>query len=132
MVQARHALHASEVAARVSVIEGNFFEQVPQGFDAYLLSHVLHDWTDEQSITILAALPTRHSRSRASADRRSDLPEGDAPHHGKLMDLLMLTVTGGRERTADEFATLLAAADFKLTRIVPTVTHQSLVEAQPA
>jgi hypothetical protein len=48
------------------------------------------------------------------------------------MDLLMLTVTGGLERTADEFSALLAAADFRLTRVLPTSTHQSVIEAAPA
>jgi hypothetical protein len=60
------------------------------------------------------------------------LPPGDAPHPGKLLDLLMLTVPGGVERTADEYTALLAAASFRLTQIVPTASAVSLVEAVPA
>jgi SAM-dependent methyltransferase len=128
---ARCFLEASGLIARCDVIEGDFFQSVPSGHDAYLLAHVLHDWTDEQSLSIL-----RNCRHAMAQDGKlliieTVLPEGNAPHHAKLMDLLMLTVTGGVERTADEFARLLAAADFKLTRIFPTSTHQSVVEAVP-
>jgi SAM-dependent methyltransferase len=129
--EARRFFETSAVAARCEIIEGDFFKSVPAGYDAYLLAHVLHDWTDAQSLTIL-----RNCRQAIAPDGKlliieAVLPDGDAPHHGKLMDLLMLTVTGGTERTAQEFAELLAAADFKLTRIVPTSTHQSVIEAVP-
>ncbi len=59
------------------------------------------------------------------------LPEGDTPHEGKILDLLMLTVTGGVERTAEEFGKLLSASGFRLTRILPTATEQSIIEAEP-
>jgi SAM-dependent methyltransferase len=129
--QARRFFEASALAARCHVIEGDFFESVPSGYDAYLLAHVLHDWTDEQSLTIL-----RNCRRAIAPDGKlliveAVLLQGDAPHHGKLMDLLMLTVTGGVERTADEFTQLLAKADFRLTQVISTSTHQSVVEAVP-
>jgi hypothetical protein len=129
--EARRFFEASTLAARCDVMEGDFFTSVPSRHDAYLLAHVLHDWTDEQSLTIL-----RNCRQAIAPHGKlliieAVLPDGDAPHHGKLMDLLMLTVTGGAERTAQEFARLLSAADFKLTRIVPTSTHQSVIEAVP-
>jgi hypothetical protein len=60
------------------------------------------------------------------------LPPGNTPHPGKVLDLLMLTVPGGVERTADEYAALLAAASFRLRRIVPTASAVSIVEAVPA
>jgi SAM-dependent methyltransferase len=129
--QARRTIEASGLSGRCDVVEGDFFETVPAGHDAYVLSHVLHDWTDEQALPIL-----RNCRRAIAKDGRlliveAVLPPGDTPHHGKLMDLLMLTVTGGLERTAEEFARLLAAADFELSRILPTSTHQSVVEALP-
>jgi SAM-dependent methyltransferase len=128
---ARCFLEASGLIARCDVIEGDFFQSVPSGHDAYLLAHVLHDWTDEQSLSIL-----RNCRHAMAQDGKlliveTVLPEGNAPHHGKLMDLLMLTVTGGAERTAEEFTRLLAAAGFQLTRIFATSTHQSVIEAVP-
>jgi SAM-dependent methyltransferase len=128
---ARARLQASGLAQRCEVIEGDFFRSVPAGHEAYILAHVLHDWDDGQCVTIL-----RNCRKAVAPRGRlliveAVLPESDAPHHGKLMDLLMLAVTGGRERTGGEFAELLAAADFMLVQVIETSTHQSLIEATP-
>jgi hypothetical protein len=129
--QARHAVQASGLATRCTVVEGDFFKEVPEGQDAYIMSHVLHDWTDEQAATIL-----RNCRRAIAVYGRlliveAVLPSGDTPHYGKLMDLLMLTVTGGVERSADEFAELLSATGFRLSRVISTSTHQSIIEAVP-
>ena len=121
----------SGLAKRWEVVEGDFFESMPFGHDAYILSHVLHDWNDEQYVSIL------RNRRRAMAPEgrllivEAVLPPGDVPHHGKMMDLLMLTVTGGKERTAAEFDDLLAAANFAMARVVSTSTHQSIIDAMP-
>jgi hypothetical protein len=129
--EARESVAASGLSGRCDCVAGDFFKDVPAGHDACVMAHVLHDWTDEQALPIL-----RNCR-RAIADGgrlfivEAVLPPGDAPHHGKMMDLLMLAVTGGLERTAEQFDTLLAAAGFKMTRIVETSTHQSVVEAVP-
>jgi SAM-dependent methyltransferase len=130
--EARRFLQGSGLAARCDVIDGDFFHSVPSGYDAYLLAHVLHDWSDEQALKILGNCRQAIAPEGKLLIIETVLPEGDAPHHAKLMDLLMLTVTGGAERTADEFARLLTAADFRLTRIVPTSTHQGVIEAVPA
>ena len=110
---------------------GNFFDAVPIGHDAYVLAHVLHDWTDGQSLAILGkcrgAIPERGRLLIVEAV----LPDGDTSHHGKLMDLLMLTVTGGVERNAGQFAEMLKSTGFNLTKIYPTTTHQSVIEAVP-
>jgi hypothetical protein len=129
--QARRLIEARGVSARCDAVAGDFFIEVPPSHDAYILAHILHDWTDDQALPIL-----RNCRKAITRDGRlliveAVLPPGDTPHPGKMMDLLMLTVTGGMERTADEFSALLAAADFKLTRVVPISTHQSVVEALP-
>ena len=120
------------LAGRCQVTEGDFFESVPCDHQAYVLSHVLHDWDDGQCVSIL-----RNCRKAIAPNGRlliieAVLPLGDVPHHGKMMDLLMLTVTGGKERTAAEFSDLLVNAKFKISRIVETSTHQSIVEAIPA
>lgn len=130
--RARKRVEASGLAARCDVVAGDFFDAVPAGHDGYVLSHVLHDWNDEQCMAIL-----RNCRKAIAAGGRLliveiVIPAGDTPHHGKQLDLLMLTVTGGIERTAEEFAALLEAAGFRLTRIVSTATPQSIVEAVPA
>lgn len=130
--RARQTIESLGLSARCEVVEGDFFKSVPAGRDAYILSHVLHDWNDEQAVSIL-----RNCRKAMGPDGKlliveAVLPPGDAPHPGKLIDLLMLTVTGGLERRADEYGDLLAAAGLKLARVVPTTIPQSVVEAVPA
>ncbi|MGE0563199.1 MAG: methyltransferase [Pseudolabrys sp.] len=131
MPAAERRLADAGLRDRCDAVAGDFFKSVPADHDCYLLSHVLHDWTDEQSIAIL-----RNCRKAIPSDGRlliveTVLPPGDVPHHGKLLDLLMLTVPGGLERTADEYAGLLEAAAFRLSRVIPTQTPQSIVEAMP-
>jgi hypothetical protein len=117
------------IADRVQFIAGNFFESVPRGADAYFLRHIIHDWTDVQSRTILDNV-----RSVMPPDGRLllaefVLPDGPEPFQGKWFDLAMMTVTGGQERTASEYRTLLEASRFSLQRIVPTATELSVIEA---
>ena len=128
---ARHYLAGEGLATRCDFRAGDFFNAVPAGHDAYVLAHVLHDWTDDQALAILdkcrEAIPARGRLLIIEAV----LPDGDVPHHGKLMDLLMLTVTGGVERNAGQFAGILKRTGFKLVRIWPTTTHQSVIEGVP-
>ena len=125
-------LRARSVEARVSIAEGNFFESVPAGGDLDILSHIIHDWSEEQCRTILG-----HRRAAMKPGAKLlivefVLPEGNAPHFGKLTDMVMLTIPGGEERTAAEYDTLLTAAGFKMTRVIPTASDVSIVEAQLA
>jgi len=129
--QARRLVEARGLSGRCDVVGGDFFKEVPVGGDAYILAHVVHDWTDEQALPIL-----RNCRNAIAQNGRvliieAVLPPGNTPHSAKMMDLLMLTVTGGLERTGAEFSALLAAAKFKLTRIIPISDDQSVVEAVP-
>jgi SAM-dependent methyltransferase len=128
--EARAFLTAGKVS-RCSVSDGDFFKSVPEGHDGYILAHVLHDWTDEAAAKILQNCRRAISPRGRLLIVESVLPEGDIPHHGKLMDLLMLAVVGGAERTEQEFSKLLDAADFTLTRVISTNTHQSIIEATP-
>lgn len=126
---ARERLGRLGLADRVEVVEGSFFDGVPPGGDAYLLSHVIHDWDDARCGRILD-----HVRAALRPGGRVLLvemvvPPGDAPHPSKVLDLVMLAVPGGQERTADEYRALLAAAGLRLTRIVPTASPVSVVEA---
>ena len=128
---AQEFIAAAGLEARCAFRSGNFFEHIPPGHDAYVLAHVLHDWNDDDSVAIL-----RKCREAMSTDARlliveAVLPGGNTPHHGKLMDLLMLTVTGGAERSRGEFARILAKSGFALSHVHPTGTHQSVVEALP-
>ncbi len=120
------------LADRVTIESGSFFEAVPAGGDAYMLSHVIHDWSEEQCLTILG-----NCRKVAKPDGRlliieMVLPEGNAPHPGKMLDLMMLVGPAGQERTAPEYRALLAKAGFRLTNVVPTQSAVSIVEAVPA
>jgi SAM-dependent methyltransferase len=130
--QARTLIRNCGLAARCEVRAGNFFLDVPEGHDAYILSHILHDWTDEQALPIL-----RNCRRAIGPEGRllileAVLPEDDTPHPGKMMDLLMLTVTGGLERTGSEYSQLLARAGFRVGRIISLASDQSIVEALPS
>jgi hypothetical protein len=115
---------------RVNVETGSFFDSVPRGGDAYLLSHVIHDWSEDQCLTILG-----NCRRAMKADSRlliieMVLPPGDTPHPGKMLDIMMLVGPGGQERTAGEYETLLGKAGLRLTRVVPTPSAVSIVEAE--
>lgn len=120
------------VAARVSITSGSFFEKVPSGGDAYILSHIIHDWTEEQCVTILRNVRAAMAPSAKLLIVEFVLPTGDTPHPGKVLDMVMLTLPGGTERTEPEYAALLAKAGFRLNRVVPTASAASIVEAVPA
>jgi hypothetical protein len=123
-------LQSRGVADRVSIESGSFFERVPAGGDAYILSHIIHDWTEEQCLTILG-----HCRKAMTPASRlliveMVLPPGNTPHPGKLLDIMMLVGPGGRERTEQEYSDLLRKAGLRLTRVVPTESAVSVVEAK--
>ncbi|MER6048076.1 methyltransferase [Streptomyces sp. NPDC001793] len=126
---AHHLLGADELKGRWRTQEGDFFTSVPEGGDLYVLKHVLHDWPDDACRRILRGCRTAMAPGRRLLVVDCVLPPGNAPHFGKTMDIAMLTVFDGRERNADEFAALLAAADFRLTRVLPTPSFASIVEA---
>ncbi len=123
-------LGARGVQDRVSIEHGDFFERVPAGGDAYILSHIIHDWNEEQCLTILGNCRKAMKPGAKLLIVEFVLPEGNAPHFGKLADMVMLAIPGGEERTAGEYDTLLAAADLKMTRVVPTPSDVSIVEAE--
>lgn len=113
---------------------GDFFEAVPEGGDLYFMKSILHDWTDEQAITIL-----RHCRRALDGKPNGKVallefvvPSGNQPHPAKIIDLEMLMLPGGRERMESEWRNLLQAAGFRLSRIVPTQSPFSIIEAEPA
>jgi hypothetical protein len=124
-------LTAAGVVDRCTRVAGDFFTEIPAGADAYVLCKVLHDWDDERSAAILKqvrrAMPD-HGRLLVV---ELTLPEGDEPAFGKWMDLHMLVMGGGRERTAAQYGMLFRAAGLELTRTVPTRSGQSVVEAIP-
>ena len=120
------------VEARVRIETGSFFEGVPSGGQSYVLSHIIHDWSEEQCLTILGHCRRAMGTSGRLLIIETVLPEGDTPHQGKLQDLVMLLFPGGQERTEREYAALLEKAGFRLQRVIPTTSVVSIVEAVPA
>ncbi len=124
-------LSAAGVADRCARIGGDFFEAVPAGGDAYILAQIVHDWDDDRARAILDRCRQVMPDHAKLLVIEQALPQGDEPSFGKWLDLHMLVMTGGRERTVPEYDTLLRAAGFALTRVVPTPAGASLVEATP-
>jgi hypothetical protein len=122
-------LKAKGVLDRVTVIGGSFFEGAPTGGDVYVLSHVLHDWTDEKCLAILSTCRKAMSAGKRLLIVEMILPEGDELHPGKMLDLSMLVGAGGQERTEEEYAALLARSGFSRSRTVRTASPVSLLEA---
>jgi hypothetical protein len=122
-------LDARGVSNRVTVEAGNFFERVPAGADAYILSHILHDWNEDQRLTILGHVRQAMNSTGRLLIVEMVIPPGDTPHPGKMLDMSMLVFTGGQERTAEEYELLLSKAGFRLAQVVPTNSAASILEA---
>ena len=114
---------------RVSIHTGSFFDAVPAGGDVYLLSHIIHDWTEAQCLTILGNCRAAMKPGGKLLIVEMVIPEGNDPHPGKMLDMMMLVGPGGQERTVPEYRALLGKAAFRLTRVVPTASAVSVVEA---
>ncbi len=131
--RAKANLASNGVADRCVAIPGSFFEAAPPGGDAYLMRHIIHDWNDEQCVTIL-----RHLRKVIPPQGRllvieMVIQQGNGQQvAAKFLDLNMLVLPGGMERTEGEYRALFAKAGFDLVRIVPTPTEVSVVEGRPA
>jgi hypothetical protein len=115
---------------RISIESGSFFDNIPAGADAYLLSHIIHDWSEPQCLTILGNCKRAMKPNSRVLLIEMVLPEGNEPHPGKLLDMMMLVGPGGQERTPAEYRELLAKAGLRLERIVPTESPVSVVEAR--
>jgi len=111
------------------LLDGDFFKSVPKGADVYILKSIIHDWTDEESLTIL-----KNVNAAMDTSGRLLLVEivGTAPNnfdYAKWMDVAMFLMTGGQERTLEEYQKLLEQTGFKIEAIHPTSTEFSIIEA---
>lgn len=127
---AKHRIEEEGLSDRCQLVAGDVFESVPEGGDAYLLKWILHDWNDEQSIAILKNCHRAISTDGKLLLIESVIASGNEPSFGKFMDLNMLVMTGGRERTENEYRELLGAGGFELTRVVPTLSPFCVIEAR--
>jgi hypothetical protein len=129
VIDAPRLLENFGVADRVTIESGSFFDRVPSGHDAYLLSHIVHDWDDVENGIILGHVRQAMNPNGKLLIVEMVLPEGDEPHMGKMLDMMMLLVPGGEERTPSEYADLLESNGFRIERIVPTSSAVSVIEA---
>ncbi len=127
---AAERIAAGGLADRCQVVGGDFMKSVPEGGDLYLIKWVLHDWDDDACLKIL-----RNCFSAMQPNTRlwlieSVIPESSAPAVSKLLDLNMLVITGGRERTVAEYRALIEQAGFSFGRLIHTKTLVSIIEAR--
>jgi hypothetical protein len=117
------------LSPRVTVAGGDFFADRLPAADAYLLMDLLHDWSDTDAGRILTAVRAAMRPHARVLIIETLVPETPGPHFGKTLDIIMLAVTGGRERSSTAYAELLASAGLHLERVVPTRSEYSIVEA---
>jgi len=128
--RAEATFHDAGLADRCELFGGDFFQAVPPGADAYLMRHIIHDWDDEKSRRIL-----RNCHQAMPDDARllvieSVIPPDNQPFAGKWLDLTMMLIPGGKERTEAEYRSLFESAGFELTQIVPTTLEVSVIEGR--
>lgn len=130
------ASFGSSVAGRLALQGGDFFRGPLPRCDAYVLMEVLHDWTDEQSRQILRQIRKAAPSQAKLLVIETVLPDdsawaaGKREHFGNHLDINMLVLAGGRERTPDEFARLFAHCGWRLARVIPASSPYSIVEAE--
>ena len=128
---ARRTIGQANLPSRCECVAGDFFESVPSGGDAYILASIVHDWDDDYCQRILRSCRQAMAEHAKLLLVEMVIPPGDEISDGKWLDLEMLVCFGGRERTGEEYRRLLAEAGYRLTRIVPTGTAASVIEAVP-
>lgn len=120
------------LAGRYTVQGGDFFVDVPPDADAYMMKYIIHDWTDDQCASILANCRKAMAHGGRVLVVEHVLRPGNAPDWGKLLDINMLVLTGGRERTRVQFERLFARAGLRLLRVHKTKAALSILEAAAA
>src|SRR5262249_1238990 len=122
----------SGLAERCTITGGDFFAAVPSGGDAYILKWIIHDWDDERAVTLLRNCRRAMTPHGKLLVIEAVNPPGNTPFFHKWVNLTMLVIGGGHERTAAEYRALFEAAGFKLTQIIPTSSEMSVIEGIPA
>lgn len=125
---ARPTLQAAGLEDRVEVVAGDFFEKVPAA-NVYVLSAILHDWNNASGLRILHNIEKAANHNARLILVEMVVPEGDAPHPTKMIDITMMGMLGGRERSETEWRRLLADGGFTLQRVVTGSGSYSVLEA---
>jgi hypothetical protein len=126
--ETRKIIEAHGLEKRCSTADRDFFRDIPSGSDAYILSHILHDWEDAQCQIILKNCHEAMDHGSRLLIVEMIVPTGNEPSISKLLDLEVLVMGGGRERTEVEFYNLIEASGFNLNRIIPTQENISIIE----
>ncbi|MFF9866449.1 methyltransferase [Streptomyces sp. NPDC013953] len=129
---AGHCLDTEELSGRWSTRSGDLFTSVPEGGDLYLLKNVLHDRPDEDCLRILTTVRRAMAPGTRLLVIDAVLPGNGTAHPAVALDIVMLTVLKGRERTAPEFEDLLNRSGFRLNRVMPAGSLSSVIEAEAA
>ena len=129
VAEAPALLAAAGVAGRCSIAPGDFFVSVPEGGDAYVLKSILHDWDDERCVAILQNCARAMKADGKILLVERVVPVGRVPADIALTDIVMMLLTGGKERTEHEYSVLLGRAGLVLARVISTGTSTSIVEA---
>jgi hypothetical protein len=122
-------IHQAGLKDRCITAAGDFFKEVPGNVDAYILKHIIHDWNDVDAARILKTVRTAAKPGTKLFLVEAVIPENDKPHLGKLLDLEMMVIASGRERTQTEYAQLLSQTGFRLEKVIPTQSPVELIEA---
>ena len=117
---------------RCTFASGDMFSSVPAGADAYIMKHIVHDWPDDLCVKILEGCRKNVGKDGKLLVVDSVILPGNEFSPSKFLDLQMLIFPGGRERTEKEFQELLAAAGWRLNRVIPTAAVDSIIEGVPA
>ena len=132
VADAEPLLRKHHIADRVAIAEGSFFDAVPDSGDLYVLKNIIHDWPDDKALEILKNVRAATQEGATVLLVESVIPPHDREFSTKWLDLEMLVDNSGRERTAAEYQNILQDAGFQMTRVVPTASPFSLVEAAPS
>jgi hypothetical protein len=127
--QASGFITAPDVKGRCTVEGGDFFQSVPKGADGYLMKYIIHDWDDAKCIRILENCRNAMAKGGRVLVVDSVIPKGNAKDWAKLLDINKMVTPGGKERTREEFRDIFARAGLRLTRVIPTKSDLSIVEA---
>jgi ubiquinone/menaquinone biosynthesis C-methylase UbiE len=125
---AKTRIESQGLSARCAVVHGDFFKAVPEA-DAYVMKHIIHDWDDERASLILKNIQRAARPGARVVLFEAVLASGNEPHFAKWIDIEMLVLPGGRERTEQEYRKLFADAGFKVTKILPTKSALNVIEA---
>jgi hypothetical protein len=128
VVAAQDVFAARGVADRCEIVGGDFFQAAPAGADAYIMKHIIHDWSDEECVRILSHCRAGMTPGGKILIVEMVIPERNVPGVSKLLDLQMMVSLTGCERTETEYRNLLDRAGFDLTRITPTPSPYSVIE----